>query len=186
MFGGSFDPIHLGHTMLARRAVAEIGLDRLIFVPCRQSPHKTEATAASAAQRCEMIRLATAEFDWAELSTVELDRDTPSFSWQTAKRFAAQNPGAELFWILGSDQWNVIETWAKPEILARLLTFLVFPRGAEPETKPGFRQQLLDYRHPASSTASRSSRESAREFLHPSVFEFVVENGLYQTGNGSA
>ena len=63
LFGGSFDPIHLGHTMLAKRAVSEAELDRVFFIPCRQSPHKDEAPGASDDQRCEMIRLATADFD---------------------------------------------------------------------------------------------------------------------------
>ncbi len=180
LFGGSFDPIHLGHTMLAERAVENANLDRLFFIPCRQSPHKTKAPGASDEQRGEMIRLATSGFAWAKLSTVELEREGASFSWQTAETFAKEHPGAELFWILGSDQWDVIEKWAKPEILASLLTFLVFPRGSEVRGKPGFRHQRLDFTHPASSTAIRASREAAREFLAPEVLAFVEGERLYR------
>ena len=93
--------------------------------------------------------------------------------------FSKQLPEAELFWILGSDQWDVIAKWAKPEILAELLTFLVFPRGSEVGKKPGFRHQLLDHVHPASATAVRASREAAKEFLAKPVFDFVEAEGLY-------
>ncbi|MFT5465232.1 MAG: nicotinate-nucleotide adenylyltransferase [Verrucomicrobiales bacterium] len=182
LFGGSFDPIHLGHTSLAQQTFAAAGLDRVIFVPCRQSPHKTKPTEATAEQRCEMIRLATSEFDWAELSQIEIDRDEPSFSWLTAKEFAEREPEAELFWILGADQWDALETWAKPEILAELLTFLVFPRAnSEPiAPKTGFRsQQLPEFLHPASSTSIRDSAESAREFLDPKVFDYARSNQIY-------
>ena len=180
LFGGSFDPIHLGHCLLAERAQAEAKLDQVQFIPCRQSPHKDQGTVANEFQRCHMIDIATAQYDWAELNTLELDRPEASYSWQTAQTIAQENPGAELFWILGSDQWDVIEKWARADLLAELLTFLVFPRGSHPEPKPGFRMQLLDHVHPASSTAARESREAAMEMLNPRVYSFALETHIYE------
>tara|TARA_R110002096_G_scaffold100173_4_gene221962 strand:+ start:8339 stop:8920 length:582 start_codon:yes stop_codon:yes gene_type:complete len=186
LFGGSFDPIHLGHTMLAEEAKVSASLDQVLFIPCRQSPHKDEAPGASDEQRCEMIRLAIADFPWAEVSTVELEREDPSYSWQTAQYFAGRDPDAELFWILGSDQWDVIEKWANPAVLAELLTFLVFPRGSEVNAKPGFRHHFVQHAHPASATKVRNARSDAKQFLAPKVFDFVEKEGLYweptQTG----
>ncbi|MEM7013198.1 MAG: nicotinate (nicotinamide) nucleotide adenylyltransferase [Verrucomicrobiota bacterium] len=181
LFGGTFDPIHLGHGALAERAASDAELDRVIFIPCQQSPHKTDSTQATGEQRCEMIRLATAELNWAEVSTLELERDSPSFSWQTAQHFSNQYPDDELFWILGADQWVKLETWAKPNLLAQLTTFLVFARGNDVlEEKPGFRYlQLRDFDHPASATEARNSHQAAERFLHPGVFQYAMDNQLY-------
>lgn len=179
LFGGSFDPIHLAHTLIAREAVAAAGLDRVYFIPARQSPHKTEAARATAEDRCEMIRLAIRELPWAHLDTLELERPAPSYSWQTAEAFQAAFPDAELFWIMGTDQWDALERWARPERLAELLTFVVFTRGGEIAPKAGFRHLALEVHHPASSTAIRASREKAREFLDPAVYEYASARGLY-------
>lgn len=181
LFGGSFDPIHLGHTALAEAAVEAAGLDRVVFIPCRQSPHKSSATVADAEQRCAMIELAIADFAWAELSRIEIEREGPSFSWRTAEKIAEREPETELFWILGADQWEVIGTWAKPEILAELLTFLVFPRaGGAVAPKAGFQfQQLPDFEHAASATAIRESEDAARRFLDPKVYDFARSNQIY-------
>ncbi len=184
LFGGSFDPIHLGHTMLAERAAEELQLNTVFFIPCRQSPHKEKAPGASDLQRSEMIRLATQHFPWAQGCELELNRPEPSYSWQTAEWFAREHPEAELFWILGSDQWDVLETWAKPDVLAALLTFVVFPRGSEVVAKPGFRHHLLRHTHPASASAIRQSPEGAREFLDPAVDDFVQREGLYRDEEG--
>lgn len=185
LFGGSFDPIHLGHTMLAEEARKSAKLDQVLFIPCRQSPHKSTAPGASERQRCKMIQLAIADFPWAKLSEIELNRDEPSYSWQTAQYFSQQQPETELFWILGSDQWDAIERWSNPTILAELLTFLVFPRGSAVEDKEGFRHQLINHDHPASATAVRKSRKDAKRFLATSVYEFVKREGIYPDGSES-
>jgi len=177
LLGGSFDPIHRGHTTIAECAWREGKLDRVYFIPARQSPHKAEAPGASDRQRCEMIELAIAPFPWARIWTGELDRSPPSYSWQTVAFFRQTLPGSPLYWILGSDQWNAIESWARADYLARSVTFLVFRRGELPREIPGFRRQLLSATHPASSTAVRDGRF---EHLHPEVERYVRQEGLYQ------
>ena len=182
LFGGTFDPIHLGHTALAEHALKQAGLDRVVFIPCRQSPHKSSATTATERQRTEMIRLAIADLPWAELSTLELERDGPSYSWLTAQTFAKERPRTNLFWILGADQWEALPTWAEPKILGELLNFLVLPRGAESSLsdQPGFRGRVLSgFQHPASATQIRSSTEAARTWLDPSVFDYAATNRIY-------
>jgi nicotinate-nucleotide adenylyltransferase len=177
LFGGTFDPIHQGHITIAACARREFKLDRVLFIPARQSPHKTDtAPGASARERCEMIEIAISDLPWASLWSGELDRSPPSYSWQTAAYFRNALPGSQLFWILGSDQWQVIDSWSRSDYLARSLTFLVFPRPAPPQPIPGFRMHALSATHPASSTDIRAGQF---EHLHPGVERFVQEHGLY-------
>ncbi len=183
LFGGSFDPIHLGHIEIARAAQAACDLDRVVFLPCWQSPHKSEATIASAAQRLEMLELATRDLPWAEVSKWELERDRPSYSWMTAEHFAQAHPRAELFWILGTDQWRTLERWAEPEKLAELLTFVVFPRGEDPVANEFFRHFPIDVRHPASSTEIRHRLATGLDvsaMLAPEVADYIAAEKLYQ------
>lgn len=185
LFGGSFDPVHRAHLAIAKESFAQCDLDRVIFIPCPQSPHKDEAPSASASQRVEMLRLATADLPWTEVSTWELERseDSPAYSWITASHFAEALPEARLFWIAGSDQWNKIDKWSRPEVLARLLTFIVFPRGAPPEPQEGFHYKSIDYSIEGSSTAARgllARGENAVDLIPESVHEYILERNLYR------
>ncbi len=185
LFGGTFDPPHLGHLHIAEEARAQCSLGRVIFVPCRISPHKKEIASASAEHRCEMLRLCLEDKPWAEISRLELDRPEPSYSWQTAAHFAAEFPDADLCWILGQDQWAVLDSWARPEILRKLLTFIVFPRdGDRPEPRTGYRSEILANTHPASATEIRRALAAGAHedsLLHPAVDAYITEHGLYQS-----
>lgn len=159
LFGGTFDPVHDGHLAIAAEARRAAGLDRVIFLPARQSPHKTDRrTLASDDERLRMLQLATAGFPWAEVSDWELHQPPPSYSWKTALHFRAIYPDARLFWLLGADQWEVIADWARPEILRENLDFLVFPRPPLPDPAPrsGWRAHFLETVHPASATRIRA------------------------------
>ncbi len=157
LFGGTFDPIHNGHLALAEQARQVAGIDLMEFIPCRQSPHKSAAPTASAKQRCEMIDLAVENLAWAELSRTEIDRDSASFSWQTAEHFAKLYPSAGIYWILGTDQWSKIETWAEPDKLRDQLTFIVAMRNGDAiKSRPGWNHLPLTFDHPANATAIRS------------------------------
>ena len=186
LFGGTFDPPHLAHLHLAQAAVDAVGLDEVIFLPCRQSPHKTGQPQASGADRLAMLRLATAAFPWAMVSDWELHRPPPSYSWQTAEHFAALAPGAPLYWILGQDQWQALPRWNRPERLAEVLTFLVLGRDdVEPELLPGFRAIFLSGQQPGSSTDLRKRLAEGGEmsaFLDPKVTDYLRAHRLYQGG----
>ena len=187
IFGGNFDPVHLGHVSLAEESQSSIGLDRIIFLPCLKSPHKANVPSASPEQRLEMLRLATEEHEWIDVSRWEIDGPSPSYSWMAAEHFKDKFPEAELFWIIGNDQWQKIETWAEPEKLAKILTFIVFPREDEtPTLKANFRSVFIDYHHEASSTAIRknlASNSTSSSLLNPQVKEFIDENRIYQSDN---
>jgi nicotinate-nucleotide adenylyltransferase len=177
LFGGTFDPPHNGHLFLAHRAVERCGLERVIFLPARQSPHKVGAPVASDAARLEMLRLATDRLPWAEVSSWEIERPPPSFSWQTAQHFAEVHPGARLCWILGVDQWQALHTWGRPDILADLLHFIVFPRhGIAPAPNPPFRGEFLTDAMEVSATKIRSQLRDGQPVAHllpPCVMDYL-------------
>ena len=97
LFGGTFDPVHCGHVFLADKARKAMELDEIRFIPCRISPHKSGTQPTPAADRLEMLRLATKDLPWAVVDDCEILREGPSFSYQTAEAMAARFPGAKLF-----------------------------------------------------------------------------------------
>lgn len=183
LFGGSFDPVHHGHLFIAQQAVDNCELDRVIFIPCWKSPHKAGEEISDSEDRVEMLRVATQGVTWAEVSEWEVSREEASYSWKTAEYFAAElGEDVELFWIVGTDQWGVIETWANPEVLARLVTFVVFPRGGVAEPKDGFRMVQVDASFEASSTEVRRrvrAGEGIGDLTVPGVARVIRERGLY-------
>lgn len=179
LFGGTFDPIHLGHIAIATAARVAVPLDEVQFIPCRRNPAKAKAAVAGVDHRCAMIELATAGLPWARLNRIELERNghEPGYSWQTVANFRNSRPGDQLFWILGNDQWRVIDTWARPDFLAKAVTFVVFPRDGNPLPRPGFRMIPIRTTHPASATAIRE--QGALHFLDPRVASYARDRRLY-------
>lgn len=183
LFGGTFDPVHLGHLQMAEAARDALFLDEVRFLPCRISPHKSATIPTAASDRLEMLRRATWDFPWAVVDDFEILREGPSFSWQTAEAMKLRFPEARLFWIMGTDQWDVLPTWAKPERLAACVEFIVFARGKPPEARDGYVMHVVEGIHPASATEIREAIAGGRishPWLDPHVTEWVRERGLYR------
>lgn len=176
LFGGTFDPVHLGHIHLANAARQAIGLDEVRFIPCRISPHKSGSHPASPTDRLEMLRLATADLPWAVVDEIELVSNEPNFSFRTAEKFHELFPDVRLFWIMGGDQWAALPAWKHPEKLAAVVEFIVLARNDRPAPRDGYRMHLVRDEHPASSTAIRSGD---LEHLHPDVKSHISLTGLY-------
>lgn len=181
LFGGTFDPIHLGHTHIAEAAVKELGLDQVIFLPCRQSPHKSGQDHADEHHRLEMCRLATKDLDWAVVDDFDLTVPAPSYSWRTAEVMTARFPNARMFWLMGTDQWEALPRWNRPEQLSQLVEFIVFTRGDAPEPRTGYRLHAISGNHPASATKIRNSaaQELKTDWLAPEVSKYIKTNHLY-------
>jgi len=185
VFGGSFDPVHRGHLGMAVKARNSLALDRVIFLPCAVSPFKT-GTIATGTQRREMLDLAVEETasksstTWADVSDFELSRPAPSYSWEAALHFTSAAPEVEWYWIVGTDQWQVIDRWARPEILQKLLHFIVFTRhGNEVESRAGWRYTAIEFDHPASSSEIRKDWERHSDWLTDGVRAYVSQHRVY-------
>ena len=185
LFGGSFDPIHLGHMLVARAAREEADLNRIFFIPAAQSPFKTAATSASAPERVRLLRLALAGDTTAEVDDREVRRGGISFSIDTVRAYAAEHPGAELFYLIGADQTSQLHLWREAADLARLVEFLIIPRPGEAiaELRPPFRGRALrGFPLGVSSSEIRRRTKAGLPIYHlvPSaVAEAVRNNRLY-------
>lgn len=182
LFGGTFDPIHLGHTFIAHQAQSQLGIDKVIFLPCQQSPHKLDSKSATAENRFKMCQLATSPFPWAEVSDYDLCSPPPSYSWRTAEHFKSLFPNAQLFWLMGSDQWRSIARWERAHHFASLLKIIVYSRKSEASFVQSFESTLLNtLQHPASATAIRGQLVEGKNspWLHPAVASHIKKNCLY-------
>ena len=183
MFGGTFDPVHLGHVHLAGLAQQALGLDEVRFLPCRISPHKAGREPTPAADRLKMLGLATVDLPWAVVDDCEVRRDGPSYSYATAEAMRERFPGARLFWILGGDQWVALPQWRHPERLAACVEFIVFSRGGVPLPRAGYGMHVLAGTHPAAATAIREAfarGQTRHPWLAPAVAEWIVTHQLYR------
>lgn len=184
LFGGTFDPIHLGHVEIARSARDLLGLDEVRFLPCHTSPHKAGVSSAPAEDRLEMVRLATRGLPWAEVDDFDLVRPGPAYSFETAEEMARRDPGARLFWLMGADQWRALPRWKEPDRLAERVEFIVFARDGVPAPHPGWRMHFLAGTHPASATAIRDSLSTGggrQPWLAAAVEDYLRGRHLYGT-----
>jgi nicotinate-nucleotide adenylyltransferase len=183
LFGGTFDPIHLGHIHLATLAKEALRLDEIRFIPCQISPHKPMTRPASAEDRCKMLSLATSGLQWAIVDPYEISQNGPSYSYQTAQVLTKRFPDAQLYWIMGSDQWQALPRWKNPEILAELCEFIVLNRGTAPQARDGYRMSQLTAEHPAAASIIRqaiSDNLPLPAWIHPDVAAWIEQHQLYR------
>src|SRR6266545_756889 len=128
LFGGSFDPVHLGHLLVAQAACEELALDRLFFVLAAQSPFKPASEPAPAEVRLRMLRLAMVGKSNYEIDEQEIRRGGVSFTIDTVRDYGRRFPGVELFYLIGADHVPTLPKWRDAEELARLVQFIVIPR----------------------------------------------------------
>src|SRR5258705_5093022 len=145
LFGGSFDPVHNGHLLVAMAAMEELSLDRLFFIPAAQSPFKPETRPAPAELRLRLLRLALAGQAHYEVDDQEIRRAGVSYSIDTIRDYAVRFPGANLFYLIGADHIRQLHTWRSADELAKLVEFVAIPRPGEAASTPlpGFRVQTL-------------------------------------------
>ena len=140
IFGGTFDPPHVGHLLAASDALEHLALDRLIFVPAAVQPLKTGRTTAAAADRLAMIRLTAGDDQRFDSDAVELDREGLSYTVDTLREFARRFPSAERYFLVGADVLSSFAKWRDPQTVLDLATLAVLTRRAEPDVAmPGSR-----------------------------------------------
>jgi len=184
IYGGTFDPVHLGHLLLARDALEKLKLDAILFVPCGQSPLKSLRPRATDQQRVAMLHLALKSNPHFWLTRCEVDRPAPSYSYETALEIREAFPRAELFWLIGADQWAKLDQWHRPDDLRRLVTFFLLPRGGPvPKTMPVGVLSLPQPRQVDISATEIRHRVKSRlpiDHLVPTpVAAYIKRHGLY-------
>jgi nicotinate-nucleotide adenylyltransferase len=147
VLGGSFDPVHNGHITLAQEAKKKFKLDRVIFIPAFQSPHKTDQIPTDAFHRVRMLELALQDEPGFQISTIELDRKGLSYTIDTIDALKATHDPAELFLILGIDAFKTLDTWKDSSRLIETCHLLVSTRpGHNPKTIEPCVQKLIEAR----------------------------------------
>ncbi len=181
VFGGTFDPVHVGHLAIALAALESVPLERVLFVPARRSPLKDRDPLASVADRVAMLEAAIANEPRFVLSRAELDRDGVSYTVDTLEALREQG---ELFLILGSDALADLARWRAPDRIRELATILVAARPGAPEADPMHRARAFDA--PRLDISSRELRARAargmslRYLVPDAVWEHIKKRGLYR------
>lgn len=187
LFGGSFDPVHIGHLLVAQAACEELVLDRLFFIPTSQSPFKPASEPAPAAVRLRMLRLALAGNANCEIDEQEIYRGGVSYTIDTVRDYTRRFPQSELFYLIGADHVPTLPKWREAEALARLVHFVVIPRPGEipAEAPPPFRVKQLGgwpLKLSSSQIRNRVKTGQAIDCLVPfGVAEVMGETQSYRT-----
>jgi nicotinate-nucleotide adenylyltransferase len=185
LLGGSFDPVHLGHLLVAQAAREELELERVFFIPTATSPFKTAAQPAPAAQRLRLLRLALAGEIHCRVDDQEVRRGGVSFSIETIGNYVQTYPGAQLFYLIGADQAPHLPLWRQAAEVARLVEFVVVPRPGEPPPQlpaPFRGRALRGFPLAASSSQIRRRIKEGLPINHltsAAVAEAIRNNGLY-------
>lgn len=190
IFGGSFDPPHLGHLGVAQAVKAHLGLDEVVFVPNNQNPLRGKSRA-SAKDRLEMVKLMVSEEAGLSVSDAEVLRPGRSFMVDTVEEFNFVNPG-EMWLVLGTDALKGLLEWRNPEKIVKFCRLAVVTRPGNALDKvigqmPDWVRDRVDEvpmrANRASSTEIRtliSTGESPEMWLDPDVWKYISERGLYR------
>ena len=196
IYGGTYNPPHIGHLRAAEYAIEALALDRLLLIPTGVSPHKEMAAGASTADRLAMLELSAKGIEKAEVSDIEIRRGGRSYTVDTLRAIRAEHPDSQLYLLMGTDMFTSFLTWREPETIMKLATLAVFCRGEKGERARikvqksalealGARVELVE--NPVTAISSTDLRRMlvfgcADPFLMPGVDDYIRANGLYGTG----
>lgn len=194
ILGGTFDPVHRGHLLLAAAASDEVGLDRVVFVPAGQPWRKADRHITSTEHRLAMLQLALEGDETFEIATLELEREGPSYAADTLEVLRRDHPEDELFFILGEDALADVPNWVHPERILELATLVVARRagveqGAVEEAGQrlaGLLDRVVWLKMPLLDVTATAVRERVRrglpigDLMPPAVEAYVREHELYR------
>ena len=196
IYGGTFNPPHIGHLRGAAQAIEALGLSKLILIPDRIAPHKQIPSGSpSPEQRLEMIRIAASHYEKMEVSDLELKREGPSYSYVTVRQVHEQYPDAKLYFLMGTDMFTSFLTWRNPEEILKYAALAVMSRGDRGEAEAieaqkrtieamGYEAVVVENQVTViSSTQLRRllAFRCAGEFLPEGVLDYIREKRLYDT-----
>lgn len=194
IFGGTFDPPHIGHLIIAQTALCELGLDKVMFIPCGNPPHKSAKQITKAEHRLAMVKKLICTNDRFEVSDIEVTNDAPSYTASTIKHLQEQLPGVGLTFIVGADSLAYMKNWWQPEEIFSRCTVAVAARNSV--GKDGLEQAAAECRQlyqakirilnmpmiDISSTDIRSSGniEKFRYLIPDTVIEYMKFYKLFE------
>ena len=190
IFGGTFDPPHVGHTLAASDAFEHLALDHLVLVPTATQPLKASRVTASAADRLAMVRLTVGNDPRLETDSVEVDREGLSYTVDTLAEFARRFPSAEMFLLVGADVLSTFRQWRHPQTILELATLAVLRRAdsegavVEMDAELARRAAFIPTRRiDVSSTEIRDRVRTGRSihgFVTDTVAEYIGAHRLYR------
>jgi nicotinate-nucleotide adenylyltransferase len=192
LLGGTFDPPHYGHLLVAQEAAWHVHLDRVLFLPARQNPLKFGDPPSSAEDRCEMVALAIADNPLFQLSRLDLDRPSPSYTADLLR--ALQSPEHELFFLIGADILPELPKWRRPDEILQQARLVVVnrPTTQTPDLDtleavlPGLRERVERVHMPGLDISSSELRkrvaagEPIRYLTPPAVERYILDKQLYR------
>jgi nicotinate-nucleotide adenylyltransferase len=193
--GGTFDPIHSGHLVVAEEVRIGFGLDKVVFIPSARPPHKPGTTVTCPEHRYAMALLATASNPYFAVSRVEIDRPGPSYSVDTVRRFRERDPDGKVFFVTGADAIAEILTWKDPAGLLEMCDFIAVTRpGYELSSLCSLKERLGErlcsrihvFKATAIDISSTGIRKrlaeghSVRHLVPDQVLEYIEKAGLYR------
>ena len=192
IFGGAFNPVHTGHIRLAENYLKELALDRIIFIPTSNPPHKSGAEFASGEDRLKMLSLATENESAFEISDIEFTREGKSYTFETLCQLKALYPEDQFYLIIGSDQFLYFNNWYKAKEIASMATLCTAARNDEDFEKLLAFKEENEYIKNALITdfsvfeiSSSDIREMVKNgkrisaFVPEKVEKYIMEKGLY-------
>jgi nicotinate-nucleotide adenylyltransferase len=193
VLGSAFNPPHLGHLALAQEAIWQLGLERVLFVPTGQAPHKRILDDPGAELRLAMTRLAAADDERFVASSVEIDRDGPSYTHETLQELSKQGGGEDgLVFVMGADAALGLESWRNPERVVQLARLAIARRAGVSDAEVvsvlrslGAEERAEMLEMPEFGISSSAARERAKEgrplrYVVPEqVARFIEEKGVY-------
>jgi nicotinate-nucleotide adenylyltransferase len=185
LYGGSFDPVHLGHLLVAQAAMEETALERLCFIPAAQSPFKPDALPTPPAERLRLLRLALAGKANCEIDEQEIKRGGVSYTIDTVRDYRRRFPQAELFYLIGADHVPSLFKWREAGELAKLVEFVAIPRPGQADAAfaAPFRGRTLKGWPLGVSASQIRARVKARlpvdHLVPPAVAEAIRNYQLY-------
>jgi nicotinate-nucleotide adenylyltransferase len=195
VFGGTFDPPHLGHLILAAEARSQLQLDRLLWVLTPYPPHKQNQSVSSLEQRLALVEAALAPDITFDLSRVEIDRPGPHYAADTIELLRQEYPDAGIFYLIGGDSLHDLPTWHEPQrFLSQIAGLGVMRRPGDyvnptvlERALPGIDHKLLMIHAPLMEISSSELRQRIasgkpfRYYLPPAVYDLIVERGYYRS-----
>ena len=195
VFGGTFNPVHKGHIMLAEYCMDSVGLDRIIMIPTAVPPHKISNNLASESDRLNMCKLACRGKENFFVSDIEIKRQGKSYTYETLTQLKEIYPDDHLYTIMGADMFMTLDRWKNPEIIFEKSSIITIPRDEENKHElENFYNKVLKAMgassvilpNPVMSVSSTFIRENLDNFnlisdmLDKGVYDYIIKNNLYR------